>query len=172
MVVGMEKSGGSTSPSKVYAKRERTADFLLGERSVELDPQISEIGLELLRRLEDDPGHAKALSRLNISSNIVNVNGFLGPDLAGMERFAVNDWVRLAGTYSVGVDTNGKEAEEGEARLLMGHMDRVGVREQGQAVLLGKFLQKRLGMNGIRVKGEIPDFAELLESKRGAKTFG
>jgi len=129
MVVGMEKSGGSTSPSKVYAKRERTADFLLGERSVELDPQISEIGLELLRRLEDDPGHAKALSRLNISSNIVNVNGFLGPDLAGLEGLTIDDRVGLASADAVGVDTDGKEAEKGEARLLIGHVDGVGVRE-------------------------------------------
>ena len=52
-----EKGGGSTSPSKVYAKRERTADFLLGEGSVEADAEISEVGLELFGRLEDDPGH-------------------------------------------------------------------------------------------------------------------
>jgi len=61
-VVRVEKGGGSTSPSKVYAKRGRTADFLLGEGSVEADPKTSEIGLELFGRLEDDPGHPEALS--------------------------------------------------------------------------------------------------------------
>jgi hypothetical protein len=38
----------STSPSKVYLKSEFIADFLLDECSVELDPETSKIGLELL----------------------------------------------------------------------------------------------------------------------------
>ena len=123
-----EKTCG-TSPSKVYAKRERTADFLLGEGSVEADPKTSEIGLELFGRLEDDPGHPEALSGLRVGGNIVNINGFLGPDLAGLEGFTVDERVGLAGADAVGIDTDGKEAEEGEAGLIIGHVDRVGVRK-------------------------------------------
>ena len=128
-VVRAEKGGSSTSPSKVYAKRERTADFLLGEGSVEADPKTSEIGLELFGRLEDDPGHPEALSGLRVGGNIVNINGFLGPDLAGLEGFTVDERVGLAGADAVGIDTDGKEAEEGEAGLIIGHVDRVGVRK-------------------------------------------
>ena len=128
-VVRAEKGGGSTSPSKVYAKRERTADFLLGEGSVEADPKTSEIGLELFGRLEDDPGHPEALSGLRVGGNIVNINGFLGPDLAGLEGFTVDERVGLAGADAVGIDTDGKEAEEGEAGLIIGHVDWVGVRK-------------------------------------------
>ena len=36
-----------TSPSKVYPKSELIADILLDERSIELDPKTSKIGLEL-----------------------------------------------------------------------------------------------------------------------------
>src|SRR5713226_6599525 len=117
-----------TSPSKVYAKRERIADFLRGEGSVESDPKISEIGLELFGRLEDDPGHPEALSGFRVGGNIVNINGFLGPDLAGLEGFPVDDGVRLARTNPIGIDTNGKEAEKGEAGLFIGHVDGVGIR--------------------------------------------
>ncbi len=56
--VGARKQRCSTSPSKVYLKSEPNADFLRDERSVELDSKILEIGLELLGRLEDNPGHA------------------------------------------------------------------------------------------------------------------
>src|ERR1700674_699374 len=52
----------STSPSKVYAKTERTADFLLGVVSVQLNSKLSEIGLELFGRLKDDSRHPEALS--------------------------------------------------------------------------------------------------------------
>jgi hypothetical protein len=126
-VAGAKKRGGSTSPSKVYAKRERTADFLLDQGSVELDAEISEVGLELLGRLEDDSGHAQALGGLRIGGNIININGFLGPDVAGLEGCAVDEGVGLASADAVRINADGKEAEEGEARLLMGHVDGVGV---------------------------------------------
>jgi hypothetical protein len=118
-----------TSPSKVYAKRERIADFLRGEGSVESDPKIAEVGLELFGRLEDDPGHPEALSGSRVGGYIVNINGFLGSDLAGFEGFAVDERVGLAGADAVGINTRGKEAEEGEAGLVMGHMDGIGVRK-------------------------------------------
>ena len=125
MLVSGEEMGEGTSPSKVYAKRERTADFLLGEGSVEADPKTSEIGLELFGRLEDDPGHPEAVSRFRVGVNVVNINGFLGPDFAGLEGFAVDDRVGLAGPDAVGIDTDGKEAEKGEAVLCIGHVDGV-----------------------------------------------
>jgi len=132
----------STSPSKVYPKSGPIADFLLDERSVELDPVRSKIGLELLRGLEDNPRHPKAPGRFRIGGNVVNINSFLGPDLARLEGLAIDNWVWLARADLIGVDADGEEAEEGETRLLMGHMDWVGVRKQGQAVVLGQFFQE------------------------------
>src|SRR6266481_2802220 len=122
-----EKTCG-TSPSKVYAKRGRTADFLLGVVSLQLNSELSEIGLELFGRLKDDSRHPEALSGFRVGGNIVNINGFLGPDLAGLEGFPVDGRVRLARTNPIGIDTNGKEAEKGEAGLFIGHVDGVGIR--------------------------------------------
>jgi len=93
-----------------------------------LNSELLEIGLELLRRLKDDSRHPKALGGFCVDGNIVNINGFLGPDLAGLEGFPVDDRVRLARAYAIGIDTNGKEAEKGEAGLFMGHVDGIGVR--------------------------------------------
>ena len=122
-----EKTCG-TSPSKVYAKRERTADFLLGVVLVQLNSKLSEIGLELFGRLKDDSRHPQALSGFHEGGNIVNINGFLGLDVAGLEGFPVDNWVRLARANAIGIDTNGKEAEKGEAGLFIGHVDGVGIR--------------------------------------------
>jgi len=66
--VRVEKGGGSTSPSKVYAKRGRTADFLLGEGSVEADPRLRRLDWSCSGRLEDDPGHPEALSGLRVGA--------------------------------------------------------------------------------------------------------
>src|SRR5258707_1562854 len=131
----VEKACG-TSPGKVYAKRERTADFLLGVGSVQLNSELSEIGLELFGRLEDDSRHPEALSGFRVGGNIVNINGFLGTDLAGLEGFAVDDWVRLARANAIGIDANGKEAEKGEASLFIGHVAGIGIRSQCHAVIL------------------------------------
>ena len=122
-----EKTCG-TSPSKVYAKRERITDFLLGVESVQLNSKLSEIGLELFGRLKDDSRHPEALSGFRVGGNIVNINGFLGTHLAGLEGFAVDDWVRLARANAIGIDANGKEAEKGEAGLFIGHVDGIGIR--------------------------------------------
>src|ERR1700687_1081627 len=122
-----EKTCG-TSPSKVYAKRERTADFLLGVGSVQLNSKLSEIGLELFGRLKDDSRHPEAPSGVCVGGNIVNINGLFGPDLAGLESFPVDDWVRLARANAIGIDTNGEQAEKGEAGLFIGHVDGVGIR--------------------------------------------
>ena len=122
-----EKTCG-TSPSKVYANRERTADFLLGFGSVELNSELSQIRLKLFGRSKDDSRHPKALSCFRISSNIININRFLGLHLAGLEGLAIDDRVRLACAYPIGIDADRKEAEKGEAVLFMGHVDGVGIR--------------------------------------------
>src|SRR5260370_38959774 len=75
-----EKQRGSTSPSKVYANRERTADFLLEEASIKSDSKSPEVGLELLGRLEENSRHPKASGRLRVGGNVVNVNRFRSPD--------------------------------------------------------------------------------------------
>ena len=123
-----EKTCG-TSPSKVYAKRRRTADFLLGVVSVQLNSELSEIGLELFGRLKDDSRHPEALGGFRVGGNIVNINGFLSPDFAGLEGFAVNKRVGLAGADTEGIDADWKEAKEREAGLIIGHVDGVGIRK-------------------------------------------
>ena len=138
-----QKQRGSTSPSKVYANRERTADFLLEEESIKSDSESPEVGLELLGRPEDNPCHPKAAGRLRIGGDIVNIDGFRSPDFAGAKCLAIDDRVGLAGANAVRIDAVGKEAEEGETRLLMGHVDGVGVGKQAEAVVLREFLQER-----------------------------
>jgi hypothetical protein len=48
MVVRREQNQVGTSPSKLYANTERTADFLLGSNLTYINPQAREIGLQLL----------------------------------------------------------------------------------------------------------------------------
>ena len=102
--------------------------FCVALASVQLNSQLSEIGLKLFWRLKDDCRHPQALRGFGVGRNIVNINGFLGPDLAGLEGFSVDDRVRFARANAIGIDTNGKEAEKGEAGLFMGHVDGIGVR--------------------------------------------
>jgi len=166
-----QKQRGSTSPSKVYANSERTADFLLEGESIKSDSDSAEVGLELLGRPEDNPGHPQAAGRLRIGGNIVNIDGFCSPDFAGAKNFAIDNRIRFASADAVGIDAVGKETEEGEVRLRMGHVDGVGVGKQGEAVIPRKFLQEGFGMDRIGVQGKVPGVAELLESERGPKTL-
>src|SRR2546429_6668279 len=108
----MGQTACGTSPSKVYANRGRTADFLLGFGSIELNSELSEIGLELFGRLKDDSRHPEALSCFRIGGNIVNINGFLGPHLAALKAFMVDHRVRLARAVPVGIDTTWTDAEQ------------------------------------------------------------
>src|SRR3989442_13136396 len=93
--------------------------FCLGAGSVPLNSELSEIGLELFGRLEDDSRHPEALSGFHVGGNIVNINGFLGPDLAGLEAFPVDDGASLARATPMGIDTNGKEPVKGKAGRLL-----------------------------------------------------
>ena len=122
--------------------------------------------------MEDDPGHPQAGGGRRILRNIVNINSFLRPDRASLESLAVDDRVRFACADSVRIDADWKEAEKGETGFLMGHVDRIGIRKQCEPVVLGKTLQENFGMDGDGVQGAIPDFAELLESKRSTETLG
>src|SRR5437016_7901813 len=124
----MGQTACGTSPSKVYANRGRTADFLLGFGSIELNSELSEIRLELFGRLKDDSRHPEALSCFRVGGNIININGFPGPDLAGLESFTVDDWVGLARPHPIGIDTHGEEAKKREAGLFIGHVDGIGIR--------------------------------------------
>ncbi len=169
--MGTKKRGGSTRPSKVYAKRERTADFLLDEGSVESNPKASEVGLKLFGRLENDASHPKATSGLRVGGNVVNINGFPSPDLASLQGLAIDNRIGLARANAIGIDPDGKEAKEGETDLLMGHVDRVGIRKQREAVVPREILKERFRMDRIRVKGAIPNLAELVEGERSAETF-
>ena len=140
MVARSRKPEGGTSPSKVYANIERTADFLLCRASIEVDTQVSKVRLELFRRLEDDSGHAKVLSRFRIGGYIVYVDGFLGAHLAGPKGFPIDERIGLAGADTEGIDAYRKEAEEREMRLSMGHVEGVGIGKQGETVVPGQLV--------------------------------
>ena len=83
--------------------------------------------MELFGRLEDDPGHPKPLSRLRVSGNIVNIDGFLRTHSAGFEGFAVDEWVWLARANAVGIDPVRKKTEKGIASLCVGHVEGIGI---------------------------------------------
>src|SRR5258707_194744 len=127
MVAAGKKRRRRTNPSKVYAKRERTADFLLGTELVELDSESSQVVLELFGRLEYDPGHAKPLSCFGIGGHIVNIDGFLCTHFAGFEGFPVDKRVRLACAHPVGIDPMGKKTEEGVASPRRGPLERIAI---------------------------------------------
>ena len=99
--------------------------------------------MELLGRLEDNSCHPKVSGRLRVGGNVVNINGFRSPDFAGAKSLAINSRVGLACADAVGIDAVGKEAEEWETRLLLGHVDGVRVGKQSEAIVLRKFLQER-----------------------------
>src|SRR5260370_38816051 len=122
-----EKQRGRTSPSKGYANREQTADFLLEEASIKSDSKSPEVGLELPGRLEDNSRHPKASGRLRVGGNVVNVNRFGSPDFTGAKGLAINNRVGLADADAVRIVTVGKKAEAWEARLHFGHQDLIGV---------------------------------------------
>ena len=127
MVVGGKEVGCGTSPSKVYAKRERTADFLLAEALLCGDPYFVEVGPQLFRGLEYDAGHPEALGSLGISSHIIDKYGFFGADSAGSERLSIDERIRLAGAHRARVSAGVKQPEKIETRLHIGDVDRVGV---------------------------------------------
>src|SRR5260370_37961164 len=108
------KEVGGTSPSKVYANRERITDFLLGIRSIEQDAKLPKIGLQLFGGSKDDSGHPQALSCLRVGRYIVNIDGLLCSDLTGLESFAVDQWVRLARADTIRIAAAGKEAKKRE----------------------------------------------------------
>ena len=167
----MKKGWASTSPSKVYAKRERTADFLLGAGLRKLDSQRSQVALELFRGLEDDASHAEAPRRFCIGGNIVDIDGLLRAHFAGFEGFSIDKRNRLASPYAEGVDASGKQSEEGEASFCMSHVQGVSIGKQGEAIVLGELFEERILVDRVGVESTIPDFAELLEIQRCTKSL-
>src|SRR6266478_2208691 len=116
--------------AKFTLKRSQQRIFCLTRPLVDLDPEPSELRLELLGGMEDDPCHPEAGGSLRIGCNVVDIYGFLRPNLACLERLAVDDGVRLACADVVRIDADGEEAKEGEAGFLVGHVDGIGIREQ------------------------------------------
>jgi len=64
--VRTSKQRCGTSPSKVYPKSEPIADFLLDERSVELNPKISKVCDWSCSVLDDVAAIRKAAGRLGV----------------------------------------------------------------------------------------------------------
>ena len=106
-----------TSPSKVYANRERTTDFLLGKASVHLNAKFAEVGLELLVGAEDESSHAEPLRGFGIGRDIINEDGFLGADFACAKGFRVDERIGFVGADAKGINANRKEPEKGETRF-------------------------------------------------------
>jgi hypothetical protein len=172
MVAGRREVGGGTSPSKVYAKRERTADFLLAGVLSGSDLQFVKGGLELFGRLENDTGHPEALGSFGIGGNVVNIYGFFRADFAGAERLSINERIGFAGADGARVNADVKQPEELEVGLHMGDVDRVGIRKNTQAVALPEFFQEGDILDRSWIEGAVPDFRELFEGERAAEPFG
>ena len=128
-LLGRRERMGGTSPSKVYANRERTTDFLLGLDSTFFNPQLAQVFLKLAGVFEDNSRHAKLPSRFGIGWDIVNIDGFLRSDLASTEGFLVDERIRFTCPHSKGIDARGKEPEKREACLNVGHVNRIGIGE-------------------------------------------
>jgi hypothetical protein len=125
------KSGGRRGVVLVLAKFTRKESeqriFCLAFASVKQDTKVVKVLSDLPGGLKDDACHPEALSRFRVGGYIVNINGFLGTDLASLKGFPVDQRVRLACPEAVGVDPDGKETKKGEAGLRIRHVDGVGI---------------------------------------------
>ena len=157
MVAGRRELGGGTSPSKVYAKRERTADFLLAGDLSSSDPQIVKVGLELFGRLEYDGRHAKPLGSFSVGGNVVNINGLFGADFAGAERFPIDERIGFTSADRTRVNPCVKEAEKIEAGLHVCYMEGISVGKNSEAIALAEPLEERVVLDGMGVEGAIPE---------------
>ena len=171
MVGGMSKSGGGTSPSKVYANRERTTDFLLGRASVHFNAKVAEAGLELLMGAEDESSHAEPLCGFGIGRDVINEDSFLGAGFAGAKGFCVNERIGFVGADAKGIDANRKEPEEWETRFCVGHVNGVGIGEQSEAVVFGKLFEKGLRLDRFGGQRAIPNLFELFKRERATEAL-
>jgi len=145
--------------------------FFAWQLLVKADAEAAEVVMELFRGPEDDSGHSQALSGSRVGSNVINIDGFLGADFAAAEGFAIDERIRLGSADTIGIDADRKKTEKGEAGLFVTHMNRIGIRKHCKAIVFGKLLQECDRREGFRVKGAIPDFCELFESKRGTEAI-
>ena len=97
---------GSTSSCNLYASGNFGDEFLRSARIFHFYARLSEVGVKLGRGLEMDPGEAQTASRFDIGQDVVDVDGFLGANTTGPERFAVDERVGLAGAHRAGVSAD------------------------------------------------------------------
>src|SRR6267143_4345397 len=171
MVVRRQKSVGGTSPSKVYANRERTADFLLGRESVHFDTEASEVRLKLAGGLEAETSHAEPLRSFGIGRDVINEDGFLGADFACAKGFCVDERIGFVGANAKGINANRKEPEEGETRFGVGHVNGIGIGEQSEAVVLGELFEKGLRLDRFGGQRAIPNLFVLFDRTGATETL-
>jgi len=82
---------------------------------------------ELLWRRIHHSLHSQLPSRIHIRRHIINKNRLLRFHFAASQRFPVNQRVRLAGAYAVGINTHRKILEERIPRLFVSDMNGIGV---------------------------------------------
>lgn len=92
-----------------------------------MQAEISQVGLELLRGLEYHAGHAEAPSGCSVSGNIIDVDGFLGADLADSEGFLVDDGIGFTGADAARVDPDRERSKEIVSLLHVSDVDRISV---------------------------------------------
>jgi len=105
----------------------------------ELHLKRAQVGLELLGGLEHDAVHAQLGCGLGVGGYVIYVDGLVGADFGGLQGCFVNDGVGFAGSYTAGVDANGKPLEEGISFFQVRDVQRVGVGQQREAILPSQF---------------------------------
>lgn len=120
---------------------------------------------------EDESSHAEALRGFGIRGDVIDIDGFACGHFAGAKGFRVDERIRFTSTDAEGINANWKVPEKGETHFCVGHVNKVGIGEQSQAVVLGEFFEKELRLDRFGCQDAIPNLFELFESERAAETL-
>lgn len=163
---------GSVLVLAIFTQQIPFTEFLtLPARSGQRDSQGLEIGDQLSGGLKLDAPQAKALSRFDISGNVIDIQGFFGTNFEGPKSLAVNERIRFTDSDGTGIDTNWEEIEKAVAGFHVMHVHGVGVGKQGKAVPFGEHLEEGILVDRDGIESAIPDFGKLLESEPSSQTL-
>src|SRR5260221_13302099 len=98
-LLALPKRAASTRSCNLYASENFCDEFLRSARIFHFYARLPQVSIKLGRGLEMDSGEAEAARSFHIGQDVVHINGFLGAHLAGLERLAKDERVRLAGAH-------------------------------------------------------------------------
>jgi len=135
---------------------------------LECDAGGGEVLAQLGGGLEVDAGDAEALGGFDVGGDVVDVDGFVGGNLASAESLTINERLGFAGADGAGIDAHGlrKIFEETVGGFEFGDVDGVGVGEQTEAIFFRESGEERIFVNGFGDERGVPDRLELLEIER------